>query len=63
MSQKAVEIILTRQLASYVAMPIFVVDPGHDDLFLDRLMAQERRSSEILFELVPGTEGASFHLD
>jgi phosphoribosyl 1,2-cyclic phosphodiesterase len=38
-------------------------DPGHDDLSLDRLMAQVRRSSEIPFELVPGTEGATFHLD
>ena len=28
MSQKAVEIILTRQLASYLAMPIFLVDPA-----------------------------------
>jgi ribonuclease BN (tRNA processing enzyme) len=38
-------------------------DPGHDDLSLDRLMAQVRRSSEIPFELVPGTEGATFHLE
>ena len=38
-------------------------DPGHDDLSLDRLMAQARRSSEIPFELVPGTEGATFYLD
>ncbi len=28
MPQKEIEIILTRQLASYLAMPIFVVDPG-----------------------------------
>lgn len=27
MSQKEIEVILTRQLASYLAMPIFVVDP------------------------------------
>lgn len=27
MSQKAIEIILMRQLASYLAMPIFLVDP------------------------------------
>jgi PAS domain-containing protein len=27
MSQKAIELILTRQLASYLAMPIFLVDP------------------------------------
>jgi hypothetical protein len=38
-------------------------DPGHDDLFLDRLMSQVRRLSEIPFELIPGTEGATFHLD
>ena len=28
MSQKAVELILMRQLASYLAMPIFLVDPA-----------------------------------
>ena len=27
MSQREIEVILTRQLASYLAMPIFVVDP------------------------------------
>ncbi|MBI3912700.1 MAG: PAS domain-containing protein [Chloroflexi bacterium] len=27
MAQKEIEIILTRQLASYLAMPIFIVDP------------------------------------
>jgi PAS domain-containing protein len=27
MSQKEIEVILTRQLASYLAMPIFIVDP------------------------------------
>ncbi len=27
MSQKELEVILTRQLASYLAMPIFIVDP------------------------------------
>lgn len=33
MSQKEVEIILTRQLASYLTMPIFVVDPAGKLLF------------------------------
>ena len=33
MSQKAVEIILTRQLAGYLATPIFLVDPGGRLLF------------------------------
>jgi PAS domain-containing protein len=28
MSQKEIEVILTRQLATYLAMPVFVVDPG-----------------------------------
>src|SRR5688572_7826613 len=28
MSHRAVEMILTRQLASYLAMPIFIVDPA-----------------------------------
>jgi PAS domain-containing protein len=27
MSQKEIEVILTRQLASYLAMPVFIVDP------------------------------------
>lgn len=33
MSQKAVEIILMRQLASYLAMPVFLVDPAGNLLF------------------------------
>ena len=33
MSQKAVEIILMRQLASYLAMPILLVDPAGNLLF------------------------------
>lgn len=33
MSQKEVEVILTRQLASYLTMPIFVVDPEGSLLF------------------------------
>lgn len=33
MSQKEVEVILTRQLASYLSMPIFVVDPEGKLLF------------------------------
>lgn len=33
MSQKQIEIILMRQLASYLALPIFVVDPDGNLLF------------------------------
>ncbi len=33
MSQKAIEIILMRQLASYLAMPILLVDPAGNLLF------------------------------
>jgi PAS domain-containing protein len=33
MAQKAVELILMRQLASYLAVPIFLVDPEGDLLF------------------------------
>lgn len=33
MSQKEVEIILTRQLASYLTMPIFIVDPDGKLIF------------------------------
>jgi PAS domain-containing protein len=33
MAQKEIEVILTRQLASYLAMPIFIVDPAGTLLF------------------------------
>lgn len=33
MSQKEIGVILTRQLASYLAMPIFIVDPTGALLF------------------------------
>ena len=33
MSQKEVEVILTRQLATYLAVPIFIVDPNGTLLF------------------------------
>jgi PAS domain-containing protein len=33
LSQKAVEIILTKQLASYLAMPVFLVDPEGNLLY------------------------------
>ncbi len=33
MSQKDIEVILTRQLASYLAMPIFIVDPAGTLIF------------------------------
>jgi PAS domain-containing protein len=33
MQQQAIEVILMRQLASYLAMPIFLVDPAGDLLF------------------------------
>lgn len=33
MSQKEIEVILTRQLASYLAMPVFLVDPAGTLIF------------------------------
>ena len=33
MAQKEIEMILTRQLASYLAMPIFIVDPNGNLVF------------------------------
>ena len=33
MSQKEIEVILTRQLASYLAMPVFIVDPDGNLIF------------------------------
>jgi PAS domain-containing protein len=35
MSQKEIEIILTRQLASYLAMPVFIVDPEGTLIFFN----------------------------
>jgi phosphoribosyl 1,2-cyclic phosphodiesterase len=37
-------------------------DPGHGDELLDLLFAEARRASELAFDLIPGTEGASFQL-
>jgi PAS domain-containing protein len=36
MPQQAIEVILIRQLASYLAMPIFLVDPAGDLLFYNK---------------------------
>jgi phosphoribosyl 1,2-cyclic phosphodiesterase len=35
-------------------------DPGHDDATLDRLIDEARRSVEVSFEIIAGTEGACF---
>ena len=37
-------------------------DPDHDDLALDRLVGDARSSIDLPFQLIPGTEGASFDL-
>lgn len=37
-------------------------DPWHDDAALDELLAEARRDFDATFEVVPGTEGASFQL-
>jgi phosphoribosyl 1,2-cyclic phosphodiesterase len=37
-------------------------DPSHDDVVLDRLLDEVRRGPALPFELVPGTEGASFQI-
>ena len=41
---------------------LFHHDPGHDDVTLDRLFEEARRGSDLSFELIPGTEGATFEL-
>ena len=38
-------------------------DPRHDDLALDRMIEDARRSVDLPFELVAGTEGARFDLE
>lgn len=37
-------------------------DPTHCDALLDELLGEVRKTSGLTFELVPGTEGASFQL-
>jgi hypothetical protein len=54
MAQKAVELILMRQLASYLAVPIFLVDPEGN-----RLLDEARGTAAFPFDLVAGTEGLS----
>lgn len=41
---------------------LFHHDPAHSDELLDRLFAEARRASESSFDLIPGTEGASFQV-
>jgi phosphoribosyl 1,2-cyclic phosphodiesterase len=38
-------------------------DPGHDDATLDRLIDEARKSVDVSFEIIPGTEGACFDLE
>ena len=44
------------------AMVTFHHDPTHNDVLLDELIQDARKTSDLTFELAPGTEGASFHL-
>jgi phosphoribosyl 1,2-cyclic phosphodiesterase len=37
-------------------------DPAHDDSLLDELLQEARGTSDLPFELVPGAEGAIFHV-
>lgn len=38
-------------------------DPGHDDRTLDRLLEEARGSTDLPFQLIPGTEGLSLDLE
>jgi len=38
-------------------------DPGNDDRTLDRLLEEARGSTDLPFQLIPGTEGLSFDLE
>lgn len=56
MSQKEIELILTRQLASYLATPIFLVDPQGTLIFYnepaERILGQKfEETGEMRFEL------------
>jgi ribonuclease BN (tRNA processing enzyme) len=37
-------------------------DPAHSDEMLDQLFEEARHPGDLPFELVPGTEGSTFHL-
>ena len=43
-------------------MVTFHHDPSHSDAMLDRLVDEALDSFDLPFELIPGTEGASFDL-
>ena len=49
-------------LADVGAMVTFHHDPTHNDALLDELHQDARKTSDLSFELTPGTEGASFQL-
>jgi phosphoribosyl 1,2-cyclic phosphodiesterase len=38
-------------------------DPGNNDRALDRLLEEARGSTDLPFQLIPGTEGTSFDLN
>lgn len=60
MTQQEIEVILSRQLFSYLMIPIFLQEHTDDDL--DRLFGQATASFQPRFEVRPGVEGASFAL-
>lgn len=43
MSQKEIEVTLTRQLASHLAMPIFIVDPKGGEI-MSNVRNEERKT-------------------
>ncbi len=41
---------------------LFHHDPSHSDTMLDSLFEETRNASKVPFEIIPGVEGATFHL-
>jgi ribonuclease BN (tRNA processing enzyme) len=48
--------------ANVDALVTFHHDPTHNDALLDELLLKARKTSDLTFELAPGTEGTSFQL-
>ena len=48
--------------ASVKRLVLFHHDPRHSDATLDRLFEETRNANNVPFEIIPGVEGASFHL-
>lgn len=56
------QVLAFAEAAEVKRLVTFHHDPSHDDATLDQFVEEARRASHLPFELLPGTEGASFQL-